>query len=77
MIEKAINDEEYNESDIAQYITGPDLPDGGIITDNKDWLKIIQNGKGKIALRCKYEIKEDKKHNKYIEITELPYLVNK
>lgn len=77
MIEKAIKDEEYDATDIAKYISGPDLPDGGIITDKKDWLKIIQNGKGKIPLRCKYEIKEDRKHNKYIEITELPYLVNK
>ena len=77
MIEKAIKDEEYNAADIAKYITGPDLPDGGIITDKKDWVKIIQSGKGKIPLRCKYEIKEDKKKNKYIEITELPYLVNK
>lgn len=77
MINKALKDEEYEASDIAKIMKGPDFPDGGIITSNKDWLKAIEEGRGKVILRCKYEIEEDKKHNKIIRITELPYQVNK
>ncbi len=77
MINKALKDEEYECSDIAKIMIGPDFPDGGIITSNKEWLKIISEGKGKVVLRCKYDIEEDKKHNKIIRITELPYQVNK
>lgn len=77
MINKALKDEEYECSDVAKIMIGPDFPDGGIITSNKEWLKIISEGKGKVVLRCKYDIEEDKKHNKIIRITELPYQVNK
>lgn len=77
MIDKALKDEEYECSDIAKIMIGPDFPDGGIITSNKEWLKVISEGKGKVVLRCKYDIEEDKKHNKIIRITELPYQVNK
>lgn len=77
MIDKALKDEDYECSDIAKIIKGPDFPDGGIITSNKEWLKIISEGKGKVILRCKYDIEEDKRHNKIIRITELPYQVNK
>ena len=77
MINKALKDEEYECNDIAKIMIGPDFPDGGIITSNKEWLKIISEGKGKVVLRCKYDIEEDKKHNKIIRITELPYQVNK
>lgn len=77
MIDKALRDEDYECSDIAKIIKGPDFPDGGIITSNKEWLKIISEGKGKVILRCKYDIEEDKRHNKIIRITELPYQVNK
>ena len=76
MIQKALKDEEYTAADLLQFIKAPDFPTGGIITSIKDMPKAMSTGKGKITVRCKYEIKEDKK-NTYIEITELPYLVNK
>ena len=76
MIQKALKDEEYTAADLLQFIKAPDFPTGGIITSIKDMPKAMSTGKGKVTVRCKYEIKEDKK-NTYIEITELPYLVNK
>ena len=77
MIGRALEGEEYEVADIAQYMSGPDFPDGGVITSNKEWLKVINEGRGKVVLRCKYEIEEDKRHNNIIRITELPYQVNK
>lgn len=76
MINKALEDEEYTAADLLQFIKAPDFPTGGVITSVKDMTKAMTTGKGKIPVRCKYELKEDKK-NVYIEITELPYLVNK
>lgn len=76
MIKKAIAGEDYSAVELLKFISAPDFPTGGIITDTKDMIKAIETGKGKIPLRAKYEIKEDKK-TKYIEITELPYGVNK
>ena len=76
MIKRALEGEDYTANDLLQFISAPDFPTGGVITSVKDMLKAMTTGKGKITVRCKYEIKEDKK-NTYIEITELPYLVNK
>lgn len=76
MVNCAVNGEEYEPKDLARFIKGPDFPDGGIIINNKDWLKVIETGKGKVITKAKYEIVEDKKNTKII-ITELPYQVNK
>lgn len=48
----------------------PDYPTGGIIINGKDIHKIHETGKGKVLLRGKTEIKDNK-----ILITELPYQV--
>lgn len=62
--------------EIMQYVKGPDFPTKGIIVDTKDLLKAFETGKGKITLRCKYEITKYEKDNAIL-ITELPYQVNK
>ena len=77
MINKVLAGEEYEATDLVQYIKGPDFPDGGVITSNKEWIKVMNDGRGKVILRCKYTIDEDKRHNKIIRVTELPYQVNK
>ena len=59
-----------------EFIQGPDFPTGAIIVDNNDWYKIFTEGKGKVTVRAKYEIVEDKKKT-YIKVTEIPYGVNK
>lgn len=61
---------------LANIIKGPDFPTGGTIINNSEWYKIFTEGKGKVVVRAKYEIIEEKKKT-YIKITELPYGVNK
>ena len=61
---------------MSGIIKGPDFPTGGIIVNNNEWYKIFTEGKGKVVVRAKYEIIEEKKKT-YIKITELPYGVNK
>ena len=72
--DKIIN---YLVSNIKKRIKGPDLPCGGVIIDNKEWSNIIKTGKGKVIVKAKYEIVENKKKEKQMIITELPYQVNK
>lgn len=56
------------EIDISSF--APDFPTGGIIVNKDDLESIYTTGKGKVILRSKAEIKDNK-----IIITELPYQV--
>ena len=61
---------------LLELIQGPDFPTGAVIVDNSDWYKIFVEGKGRVVVRAKYEIIEEKKKT-YIKVTEIPYGVNK
>jgi DNA gyrase subunit A len=61
---------------LISLIQGPDFPTGAVIVDNSDWYKIFTEGRGKVVVRAKYEIIEEKKKT-YIKVTEIPYGVNK
>ncbi len=62
--------------ELAEIVKGPDFPTGGTITGSgiKDMYK---TGKGKIVIRAKTLIEEDKKGRQRIIVTEIPYMVNK
>lgn len=62
--------------DLAEIVKGPDFPTGGSITGTgiKDMYK---TGKGKIIIRAKHVLEEDKKGRISIVVTEIPYMVNK
>jgi topoisomerase-4 subunit A len=58
--------------DVMKIMKGPDFPTGGIV-QGKDGIKeAFSTGKGKIMIKSKAEIVEDKNMN-YIVITEIPY----
>lgn len=63
--------------DIMEDIKGPDFPTAGIIYDRKSIVEAYRTGKGRIVIRAKTDIVEDKKGNFQIIVTELPYQVNK
>ena len=70
------------ESDITheqlmEHIKGPDFPTAGIIYNQKGISEAYRTGKGRIIIRGKASIQEDKKGRHEIIITELPYQVNK
>lgn len=64
-------------SEIMQFIKGPDFPTKGIIMGTKGVKEAYATGKGKIYLRARAEIVEDKNDRYKIVVTELPYQVNK
>ncbi len=70
-----INKPNVTVDELAEIVKGPDFPTGGMISGGiKDMYK---TGKGKIVIRARTEIEEDKKGRVSIIITEIPYMVNK
>src|SRR3989339_1279874 len=63
--------------DLIKIIKGPDFPTGGIIYGQKDIAQLYATGKGRVVVRAKTEIEEDKAGKTKIIVTEIPYQVNK
>lgn len=62
--------------DLMQYIKGPDFPTAGIIMGQSGIRAAYATGRGRITVRARAEIAEEKNRFKII-VTELPYQVNK
>lgn len=63
--------------DIMQYIKGPDFPTGGIIMGRSGIRAAYATGRGRILVRARAEIEEEKNGRFKIIVSELPYQVNK
>ena len=72
-----IDNPEAELADLLAYIKGPDFPTGGIIMGKAGIKAAYATGRGKITVRAKTEIVEDKNSRFKIIVTELPYQVNK
>ena len=62
--------------DLMQFVKGPDFPTGAIVEGLSGIKDAYKSGRGKIIIRSKYTIEEDKGKNSIV-ITELPFEVNK
>jgi len=69
-----INNPNIEIDELIKNIPGPDFPTGGIICGKQGVINAYQTGKGKIIVRAKVDIDEDKRK---IIVTEIPYAVNK
>lgn len=58
---------------LMQVIPGPDFPTGGVICGKDGIVEAYKTGRGKVMLRAKLEVEEDKKGRKSVVVTELPY----
>lgn len=72
-----IDNPEATVEDLMQYVRGPDFPTGANIYDIQEITNAYATGKGKIIMRAKAEIEEQKGGKYQIVVTELPYQVNK
>ncbi len=61
---------------LMKYVQGPDFPTGGVVEGKDGIIEAFKTGKGRIIIKCKYEI-EETKSSKSIIITEIPFEVNK
>lgn len=72
-----INNPDAEIADLMNYIKGPDFPTGGIIMGRSGIRAAYSTGRGKVIVRAKAEIVEDKNSRFKIIVSELPYQVNK
>ena len=61
---------------LMKYVQGPDFPTGGIVEGLDGIKEAYTTGKGRIIIRSKYEIVEEKGKTSIV-ITEIPYESNK
>ena len=72
--EKAyLKNESISTAELMKYLTGPDFPTGGIVTNKDDLLSIYETGTGKIRIRGKVEVEKGKGGKTSVVITEIPY----
>lgn len=62
--------------EIVEVIKGPDFPTGGIAYSINDIKEAFATGRGRVVVRGRAEIQEDKKRDRII-ISEVPYQTNK
>ena len=72
---KRIEDPNCDLNDILKIIKGPDFPTGGVAEGAKGITEALRTGRGKVTVRCKYEI-TGPKSNRQIIISEIPSDVN-
>lgn len=73
----AIDDPMITIDELMNYIQGPDFPTGGIIMGKSGIRRAYTTGRGRLIVRAKAEIEEDKNGRYRIVITEIPYQANK
>lgn len=71
-----IDDRDVSILDLMTKIKGPDFPTAGIIIGNRGIREAYETGRGKVIVRAKTEIEEEKGRTRII-VNELPYQVNK
>ncbi len=75
-VQALIKNPEATLDEIMEHIKGPDFPTGGIIMGRAGIRAAYSTGRGKITLRGRAEIEEEKNRHRII-ISEIPYMVNK
>lgn len=72
-----IEDPLISVEDLMEYIKGPDFPTKALIMGRSGIRSAYAMGKGKVIVRAKTEIVENRDGTSSIIVTELPYQVNK
>ncbi len=65
--------------DLMQFVKGPDFPTGGLILGNEGIRSAFATGRGQVIMRAKAEVEDLPGHpgRQRLNITEIPYMVNK
>jgi topoisomerase-4 subunit A len=63
---------------LMNYILGPDLPTGGIITETRESMRqTYETGRGSFKVRCRWNVEDIGRGQYQIIVTEIPYQVQK
>ena len=63
--------------ELTKFVKGPDFPTGGLICGKNGIKEAYLTGRGKLLIRAKANIEQQKQGKESIVITEIPYQVNK
>ncbi|MDD4899860.1 MAG: DNA gyrase subunit A [Candidatus Omnitrophica bacterium] len=63
--------------DLMRYVKGPDFPTGGVICGKGGIKEAYATGKGKLTVRARAAVEQQKNGKDFIVITEIPYQVQK
>jgi DNA gyrase subunit A len=77
LIDKYDTIDDVNVDELMQFVLGPDFPTGGMIVGTEGILSAYSTGRGRIVMRGVAHIEEMKGGRYQINITEIPYQVNK
>ncbi|MBN8657845.1 MAG: DNA gyrase subunit A [Anaerolineae bacterium] len=69
--------EDISVEDLMKFVQGPDFPTGGMIVGTEGIVSAYGTGRGRIVMRGIAHIEETKAGRYQINITEIPYQVNK
>jgi DNA gyrase subunit A len=69
--------EDVTVEDLMKFVPGPDFPTGGMIVGTEGIVSAYGTGRGRIVMRGIAHIEETKAGRYQINITEIPYQVNK
>ncbi len=69
-----IDNPECSVDELMQFIKGPDFPTSAIIYGSRGIREAYETGKGRVYIRARAEINDEKRQ---IIFTEIPYMVNK
>ena len=72
-----IDNPEVEISELMKYIKGPDFPTGAIIYGASGIKDAYETGRGKITVRARVNVEEQKSGREHLIVTEIPYQVNK
>ncbi len=68
---------EISIDELMEYIQGPDFPTAGIINGRAGIVQAYRTGRGRIYMRARAEVEEDKNGRERIIVHEIPYQLNK
>jgi DNA gyrase subunit A len=64
-------------AELMKFIKAPDFPTGGIIYGYDGVTDAFHTGRGRIVLRCRWELENEGEKDEKIIVTEIPYQINK
>lgn len=76
-ISAQIDNPDIEISELMQHIAGPDFPTGAIIYGASGIKDAYETGRGKITVRARVNVEEQKSGREHLIVTEIPYQVNK
>ena len=76
-IKQYIDNDDISIPELMQYVKAPDFPTGGIIYGYQGVKSAFETGRGRVVMRARAEITENKTGKPQIVVSEIPYQVNK